>query len=153
PTRRAGGPGPAAGRAPGGHRGDAGRRGARRAARRAGRRGRGRERARAGRGRGAGAAPAGSGGVTPGPRHEPRPSRKITDRPSAASTSGSVTVRYPGSPSTAAPGKRAARAALTGPSSAVGATAPASSYQEFFLTQLVIRTLRLNLQKASATGS
>ena len=77
----------------------------------------------------------------------------MTDRPSAASTAGSVTVRYPGSPSTAAPGKRAARSALTGPSSAVSATAPASSYQEFLRTQLVIRTSRLNLQKTSATGS
>ena len=77
----------------------------------------------------------------------------MTDRPSTASTSGSDTVRYPGSPSTTVPGNRAARSAATGPSSPVSATAPASSYQEFFLTQLVIRTSRLNLQKTSAAGS
>ena len=96
---------------------------------------------------------AASTGVAPGARCPRSPSRTMTDRPSAASSAASVTVRYPGSPSMAVPGKRAARSAATGRSSVVSATAPASSYQEFLRTQLVIRTLRLNLQKTSAAGS
>ena len=78
----------------------------------------------------------------------------MTDRPSTASSSASATVRYPGSPSTAAPGKRAARSSTTGPKQpGQGDRARAVRTRSSSLTQLVIRTLRLNLQNTSAIGS